>query len=580
MRINNLKIIFVCFFLVLIASFLQKQIFYFETYRLLSEKNRIRIRSIAAPRGLITDRKGVVLAGNRISFEVVVVPQEIKDSQLIFNLLSEVLNRPAEVLIENYKRNYVAPFAPVTIAEDITKEEAIHLEERSLFLPGVMVVTKPVRYYPLREASSHIIGYLGEINWQELHKLKPYGYRIRELIGKEGVEKTYNIYLKGENGGMQVEVDSQGRQVDILGYKPPKKGNDLQLTIDAKLQEKVYQLIKERKAAVTVIEPNTGEILAMSSSPSFNPNIFVNHGHQKEILSLLNNPQHPFLNRNIQATYPPGSLFKILIASAALQEKKIDRYTSFVCPGFFKLGNRTFACWDEEGHGRQTVIEAIKHSCNVFFYNTGLRLGVDLIYKYAQEFGFSQLTGIDLPFEAKGVVPSRQWKRQQLGQMWYKGETVIYSIGQGYLSVTPLQILRMVSAVANGGRIIKPYLVKKIGEVHAAEPSFRELRVNRENLDLVKKGMEEVTKSGGTGYRVAVEGLNIAGKTATAQTPQGEPHAWFSGFAPVQNPKVAVVVVLEHGGKGGLGAVDVAREIFSFIKENYNLNEANPFGKG
>ena len=578
MRINKLKIIFVCFFFILIASFLQKQIFSYPIYRILSEKNRVRICSISAPRGIITDRKGEVLAGNRISYAVAVIPQEMRNRQLTFNLLAQALNMTTEFITENYKRNYITPFAPVAVAEDISKEEAISLEERSLFLPGVIVITTPVRYYLLCEAASHIIGYLGEIDTKELHKLKPYGYRIKELIGKDGIEKAYNVYLKGEDGGIQVEVDNKGREVEILSYKSPERGNDIQLNIDSRLQQKVYQLIKNYTAAVTVMEPNTGEILAMCSSPAFDPNIFINRSRNKEIISKLEDPRFPFLNRNIQATYPPGSLFKILIALAALQEDKINRYTTFECKGSFKLGNRTFACWDEEGHGSQTVIDAIKHSCNIFFYNTGLRLGADLICKYAKEFGFSKRTAVDLPHETKGLVPSRQWKKQQFGETWYKGETVIYAIGQGYLSTTPLQVLMMVSVVANGGRIVKPYLVKRIGEIYVAEPGFRELKIDRENLEIVKEGMKEVTKDGGTGYRVAVGGLDIAGKTGTAQASKGESHAWFSGFTPADNPKVAIVVILEHGGKGGLGAVDVASGIFSFIKKNYNLDEDFPFG--
>ncbi len=577
MRVNKLKIIFVCFFFILIASFLQKQIFSYPIYRILSEKNRIRICSIPAPRGIITDRKGEVLAGNRISYAAAVIPQEMRNRQLTFNLLAQALDKPLEVIAENYKRNYITPFAPVAVAQDITKEEAISLEERSLFLPGVIVTTTPVRYYPLKEAASHIIGYLGEIDTEELYKLKPYGYRIKELIGKRGMEKAYNVYLKGEEGGIQVEVDNKGREVEILSYKFPERGNDMQLSIDSRLQQKVYQLIKNYTAAVTIMEPNTGEILAMCSSPAFDPNIFINHSKTKEIISKLEDSRFPFINRNIQASYPPGSLFKILIALAALQEDKINRYTSFECKGAFKLGNRTFICWDEDGHGRQTVIDAIKHSCNIFFYNTGLRLGVDLIYKYAKEFGFSKRTAVDLPHETKGLVPSRQWKKQQFGEAWYKGETVIYSIGQGYLTVTPLQILRMISAVANGGKIIKPYLARKIGEVYIAKPNFRELKIDRENLEITREGMKGVTRDGGTGYRIAITGLDIAGKTGTAQVSKGESHAWFSGFAPADNPKVAIVVILEHGGKGGIGAVDVARGIFSFIKKNYNLDEDFPF---
>lgn len=569
MRIHSLKIIVACCFVILAVSFFQKQILSYSHYKRLSEKNRIRVRSIAAPRGLILDKKGVVLAGNRISFDVAVIPQEMENQQATFALLEQTLNRPVENFLKNYKKNYTAPFAPVVIVKDITREEAIKLEERSIFLPGVIVMTTPVRYYPQREAASHFIGYLGEINSDELSRLKAYGYRIKEAIGKDGLEKNYDGYLKGEAGGVQIEVDNRGREVRTLGLKSPKKGNDIQLTVDSRIQQQVYELMKNYTGAVTVINPHTGEILAMCSSPGFDPNIFIERDNAA-ISSLLNNSKHPLLNRNIQAVYPPGSIFKILIASAALQEHKITRYTPFVCSGSFKLGRASFACWNDEGHGQQTVVDALRNSCNVFFYNTGLVLGVDLIYKYAEKFGLTRITGIDLPCETRGIVPNQDWKRRQLGQSWYKGDTVNYSIGQGYLCATPLQILRMVCVVANGGKLVKPFLVKKIGDVPVDEPAFEELGFDEKNLEVVRQGMEEVAKAGGTGHRVAVEGLSIAGKTGTAQA-NGGTHAWFAGYAPAKNPKIAIIVLLEHGGHGGLAAVDVARGMFSFIKENYDI---------
>ncbi|MFH1856894.1 MAG: penicillin-binding protein 2 [Candidatus Omnitrophota bacterium] len=573
MRINSLKFIVVFLFLISIFSFFHKQIISYPQYKTLSEKNRIRIRSIPAPRGLIFDRHSRVLAGNKILFSVAVIPQEVKEKQFVFNLLSDVLNKSADGLLKNYKKNYIAPFAPVIVADDISRETAIKLEERSLFLPGVIVATVPSRFYPLKEEICHVTGYLGEINSEELDKLKPYGYRIKELIGKDGIEKVYNSYLKGERGGIQVEVDNRGREVKILGYKAPEKGNDIQLTIDSRLQEQIYDALKEYTGAAIVINPNTGEILAMCSSPGFDPNMFIGDRDDKEINYLLNSSHRPLLNRSIQAVYPPGSIFKTLIAAAALQEGKINTATTIVCKGEFVLGKRSFACWDKDGHGEQTVIYALKNSCNVFFYTTGLLLGVDLIYKYAEEFGLTQLTGIDLPSESTGVVPNAEWKKQQLGQPWYAGETVNYAIGQGYLCLTPIQVLRMICVIANGGKLVKPYLVEKIGDVRIEKSGFKEVRVDKKYLDIVKEGMAKVANTGGTGYRVMVDGLQIAGKTGTAQTSQGKTHAWFAGFTPVDKPKIAVVVVLEHGGKGGLGAVDVARKAFLFVKENYDLEK-------
>lgn len=571
MKIRILKAISGLFFLILITALLQKQVFLYPAYRNLSEKNRIRIRSIDAPRGLIVDRFGEVLAENKISFEVSLVAQELKNKEVTFRLLSQILELSESRLEKNYKKNYQSPFVPVVVASGISKEKAIRLEEKSFSLPGVIVNTNPVRFYPLGAAAAHIIGYVGEISSVELSKLKPYGYKVQELIGKDGIEKNYNPYLKGEQGGVQVEVDNRGRQIRIIGFKNPEKGRDIQLTIDARLQEKIYQLIKDDQAAVTVMDPNTGEILAMVSAPSYDPNIFVSAKDNNEILSLLNDVSHPFLNRNIQATYPPGSLFKIPVSLAALEEKKIDIKTSFECTGVFSLGRGRFACWNEDGHGFQTVTEALKHSCNVFFYSTGLLLGVDLIQKYAKEFGFSEKTGIDLPHETEGFVPDSSWKRQKFGESWFEGETVIFAIGQGYLTVTPLQCLRVVCITANGGKLIRPFLAKRIGDVSVSKIYFKELSLNKKNLEIVKNGLEQVTKEGGTAFRIAIDGLDIAGKTATAQVNSGTSHAWFAGFAPADSPKAGVIVLMEHGGKGGLKAVDVAREIFLFIKENYDL---------
>lgn len=570
MRIRSLKVVVICCFVILAISFFQKQIISYSHYRSLSEKNRIRLRSIAASRGLILDRKGVVLAGNRISFEVGVIPQEMESQKVTFNLLAQTLNFPTSTFQKNYKKNYLAPFAPVVVTRDIAREEAIKLEEKSASLPGVIIMTTPLRYYPFGEAASHFIGYLGEIDSEELSRLKGYGYRIKELIGKDGLEKKYDTYLRGETGGVQVEVDNRGREVRTLGFKSPKKGNDIQLTIDSRIQQQVYELMKSHTGAVAVINPNTGEILAMCSSPGFDPNVFIER-NSRNISALLNNPKHPLLNRNIQAAYPPGSIFKILIAVAALQERKITRYTPFRCKGSFRLGGVSFACWNDEGHGLQSVVDALKNSCNVFFYNTGLLLGVDLIYEYGQRLGFDRITNVDLPYETKGILPNQEWKRRYVGQPWYKGDTVNYSIGQGYLSVTPLQVLRMVCVVANGGKLIKPYIVEKIGNVAAADLAIEEVPIDKKNLDVVKKGMEEAAKKGGTGHRIAIEGLSIAGKTGTSQVPKGETHAWFVAFAPSRNPKIAIVVFLEHGGKGGLAAVDVARGTLAFIKENYDI---------
>jgi penicillin-binding protein 2 len=571
MRISKLKITTIILFLFLLTGLVRIQVCKRHYYKNLSQDNSIRVVPIKAARGNIYDRNGKVLAESRLSFNVAAIPNDLISENETFNILSEILEMPVSFLKKRMKNNMVNSFSPAVIAEGISQEKAILIEEQKFQLPGIIIQAQPQRHYAHSESAAHVVGYVSQLNKEELRKLKPFGWRSVDLIGRTGIEKAFNSYLKGQNGGYQVLTDSKGRYLKVLGSKEPKKGKDIHLSIDADLQDYIYELLKDRKAAVTVWNPNNGKMLAIVSIPSFDPNIFVTLGlkENEEIKQLLSSDSYPLINRNIQAEYPTGSVFKIVTAIAALESQAIDQNTTLNCPGYFKLGGSSFRCWKETGHGQVDIIKGLKYSCNVFFYNIGLKVGVDDLVRYANIFGFGKKTGINLPGEADGLVPSKKWKQKTKGQPWYDGETVIFAIGQGYFLATPLQVLRMASCIANGGSLTFPQLVEKIEDVKIGQKTPQDLGFHKENIDLVRKGLEKVVSRYGTGTLAQIEGLDIAGKTATAQTSTGAAHAWFLSFFPTDNAQYAMVVFIEHGGSGGNVAAPIAKKIITYIKDNY-----------
>lgn len=543
---------------------------------MLSQKNHIRLVPLEGLRGTIYDRNGLALVDNRLSFDVIVFPQEIDDEDETFSRVAKVIGVPKQNLAAIMKTEYQAPFSPITIARDIDREKAFMLEEMKQDIPGVFVQPKSLRWYIYGEKAAHSIGYLSLINKEEFERLRDYGYSFRDLVGRAGAERVYDRYLKGQSGGMQLEVDATGRLVKTLGTKTPQKGEDITLTIDAKLQSYVSEVLAGKKGAIVVMNPHNGEILAISSSPSYDPNIFIDPNKNEVAAELLKSASHPMINRAIVGQYPPGSTFKIIVALAGLQTQKITENTTFNCGGKFHLGNIEFECWKEGGHGPQNLYEALIHSCNVYFYNLGRKLGPEVLAEYAQKFGLGKQTGIDLVGEGKGFVPTAWWKRTAKGENWYEGETVNYSIGQGYLSVTPLQMAEAISIFATEANAPRPHLIKKIGGVQIAEPKPKTINIPKDALKIMKDAMRQVVESDtGTGQRARVEGVKIAAKTGTAQDPQGEPHAWFVGYAPADNPKIAFAVLVEHGGKGGLVAADLTKQILVFIRDNTDILKGN-----
>ncbi|MBU1808340.1 MAG: penicillin-binding protein 2 [Candidatus Omnitrophica bacterium] len=551
-------------FILIIAGLFFNQVLLSGYYSKLSRNNSIRVIPISGTRGNIFDRTGRPLVTNRLSFDVAIIFQEIGDRRKLVNLLKRELGFSGAQIMSALEKAGNRPYEPVTIAEDIDKEKALALEESSFDVSGLIIETRSRRNYLYKHFGCHIFGYLGEVTANELETLKDYGYRMKDLIGRDGLEKYYESYLRGADGGIQVEVDSRGHQTRILGLKEPQSGQNLQLTIDMSLQLVCDKLLGDHKGAILVMDPRNGEILALASHPTFDPNTFVRSGTSQNRLKLLNDKVgRPMSNKAISGIYSPGSVFKIVTASAALEQKKITPYTRFFCSGSYNLGHTQFDCWKKGGHGPQNIVEGIMNSCNVFFYNTGRALGVDRLELYTRFFGYGKATGIDLTDEVKGIVPGKGWKRSHKKGAWYEGETLNYAIGQGYLSVTPIQVLNMISAIANNGNLVRPHLVRRVGANDLQNQKPKKIGLKDGTIREVRKGLfEAVNNESGTAKRSKPAGTIAAGKTGTAQNPQGRTHAWFCGFAPYNDPKLCLVVFLEHGGKGGLEPAEIARGLF------------------
>ncbi len=561
MRLGILYKIYLLGFLLLSARLFWMQVIHADYYKDQSTRNRIRLIELPAPRGTLYDRNGKIMVEDRVRYNLALIPQEVEDREDIFKVISQQLNIPVDSLRQDYRKGYRAPFAPVLLVSNISKEQGLSFEEKLFRLPGLLVETRPIRYYHNGQASAHVVGYLGEIGAEELERLKPYGYKVRDLVGRTGLEKSFDLQLRGENGGTQIEVNHRGRMVHVLGHRSPKRGKDLWLTLDAGLQEKASSLLAGRRGAVVALNPETGEILAMTSYPAFDPNAFLDSKRRGEVKEWLQQQSSPFLNRAFGA-YTPGSIFKIVTASAALQKGKINPQTSFECEGFLRLGTYSFGCWNGKGHGSENLFEGFAHSCNVYFFHLGLLLGPESLVEECQRWGLGRGTEIELAGEAPGLVPNRHWKWQVFHQPWYDGDTLNFAIGQGYLLMTPLQAARMISAVANGGKLVKPYLVKQVGSVEVAQPRSQTMGLDQKTVDAILEGLRRVIDDPtGTGQLALSSQVSIAGKTGTAETPDGASHAWFVGFAPVENPKIAFAVFLEHGGGGGYAAAPIGKQL-------------------
>ncbi|MBI4706975.1 MAG: penicillin-binding protein 2 [Candidatus Omnitrophica bacterium] len=560
-------------FIALAFGLVNLQVFHGVKYRQLSEKNCIRLFPQKGSRGKIIDRDGRVIVANRLSYDVLILPQNAKQREALLLKLSHLLGADYKDLKKAYREGLVSVSVPVTVARNINYKKAIALEELKFELPGMIIQPNPVREYFYGGLASHVLGYLNEIDRWRLTKLEDYGYKTKDIVGFGGVEEKYDYYLRQEEGGLSVEVDHRGRQVRLLGFRPPINGKDIQLTIDLRVQKIAENKLGKRKGSVILMEPFTGEIIAMASGPGFNPEVFIDK-QNSTISELFNNTDAPLLNRAIGCAYAPGSIFKSIIALAGLQERKINANTTYICQGKVLVGKKEFACWST--HGAQDLNSAIAHSCNSYFYKTGLLLGGDEIANYSSKFGLGKPTGFDLSYEIGGLLPSPLWKRLNKFQKWFDGDTANFSIGQGDLLVTPLQMARMTAVFANDGFLVTPHIVKSIAGKSPGNYSKKNhpLNFKQQNLDLVKQGFKSVVSlSSGTGNVLSGLGVEVAGKTGTAQAPPGQPHAWFVGYFPYKGSKLVICVFLEHGGPGYYSCV-VAKEIIEEMSKEGLFNEA------
>lgn len=567
--VARLSLIFSGLFLIVLLNLFIMQALKYNYYLGLSEKNRLRVIYLEGPRGRILDRNGVPLAENRLSFNCAVYPAEAKRTfSESVKILSGILGESPEEIEALYRRKKPGIFNTVLLAEDLSPPEAMAIEERLDVLPGFMVQTRPQRQYPLGEAAAHAVGFTGPMTEEEEEALENYGYRRADWIGRDGIEKSYESYLRGFSGGLQVEVNNRGRLIRPLGVQEPKVGRDVGLTIDARLQRVCQNLLKDQRGAILVMELQEGGILALNSSPTFDTNLFASSSGRKKVGRILIDSRAPMMNRAIQGRYPPGSIFKVITALAALDTQKMTAATQVECRGSLRVGKTTFPCWKESGHGPQALTEALAHSCNVFFYQSALLAGIDALAEKARAFTVDQLTGVDLPAEIKGFVPGKAWKRKQWNKPWYDGDTANVAIGQGDLQLTPIRALVMIAVIATEGEILKPHLVDKINGAKTAFRSAKHLASDPENVRAVRKGTNAVVNlESGTGRLARPARVRAAGKTGTAQSGQDKTHAWFVGYAPAEDPKVALTVFLEHGGRGGVAAAGVAKSVFDQLSE-------------
>lgn len=551
-------------FLVLVYGFVRLQVTNRIIYQQKSFDNSVRRIQVYPVRGLIRDRSGQILVDSRPCFSVAVIPKAVSKENLnhLINFLS--LN-PAEVKQE---LNKFFGFKPIMIAHDISAEQVIYLEENRLNMPGVLITVEPKRHYPENVHSPHVFGAMGEVSSTEqvLHT----SYEPGDLIGKSGLERTYDLDIRGLKGVEYRRVDATGRELgnyDINRNVVAIHGNDLYLHMEYRLQAFADSLFVDKRGALVAIDVRNGGILALVSKPDYDPRQLSGKIDPQIWKQLIENPGHPLYNRAVQSTYPPGSTYKIVTAVAALQEGIITPQWHASCPGYFKLGRRIIKCWNAKGHGTLDLEGAIKNSCNVYFAQLGLKIGLDNWAKYSKKFGFGAVSGIDLPNENSGLIPTPQYYDKVFGKNgWTNGNMANLAIGQGELLTTPLQMAKFAMILATKGVYRTPHLVDRIYNYFSHDflgfpvETKYVTGVSDEVYTIVRDGMREVM-TGGTGRLGKVTGIDMAGKTGTAQNPHGDPHAWFFGFAPFDYPEVAIAVIIENAGGGGANAAPIARQV-------------------
>jgi len=552
-------------------------------YQDLARDNRTRSIVLEPARGLLYDRNGELLANNIPSFQLYVSLEDVQDRDALMAQLPHYVDLNMETLADKLSPKYRR--GRVKIKSGLTLKEAALIESHRIELPGVAIQPEYERHYPLGTYASHVIGYVGEISEAQLKNPEFVDLQAGRVIGQYGVERTLDTHLLGETGQKVIEVDAFGYPKRSLSIQPPLAGDDLYLTLDIRLQRLAEDLLGEESGAIVALDPWNGDVLALASRPGFNPNDLSGGISQQAWQQLLQDSRHPLTNRAIQGQYPPGSTFKIVMAAALLETQAMTAEESLTCHGTFPFGKRVFRDWKRGGHGSVDLIKALAESCDVYFYKVGNQLGVDTIATYSRQFGLGSKTGINLPGERSGLVPSTEWKRKNRGEPWYPGETISIAIGQGFLSVTPIQMAKAVSIVATNGHVVQPRLLKGIRLRRTGnfkeEPALftHQLPISAKTFSHIKEGLAAVVTRG-TAKLAQSTIVSIAGKTGTAQVialkddddktetaKKHRDHAWFVAFAPVEHPKIAVAIIVEHMGHGGSAAAPLAKALIeAYIK--------------
>jgi penicillin-binding protein 2 len=569
------------------------QVLHHQDMASLADRNRIRLRRLPAPRGLVFDRNHRPLVDTRPSFDAMIVPEDSDN-------LSATIERLEKYTGSDHVADKIAdaeeegrpPYDPVTVAERLDWQQVVALETHQLELPGVSLEITPARHYLYGELAAHLLGYVGEVTKNDL--IQKADYHNGDQIGKFGLERVWESFLRGDAGGQEIEVDAVGRRLRVLKEIADKPGQSIILTIDLSLQQAAEQAMAGKNGAFVALDPNTGDILAMVSHPAFDPDLFGGAVKASAWKELITDPHHPLQNRVIQGIYPPGSTFKIVDAIAGLQEGTLQQGTSYNCPGGLWFGGREYHCWRKQGHGTVALHDAIVKSCDVYFYDVGQKLGVDRIAKWANKMGLGVKSGINLDHENPGTIPSSAWKQKRYHERWYPAETLSVAIGQGYVAATPLQMAQVAAQVANGGTRYRPQFVKSVeeldGQTARAYPPIVENRIaiNPAALATVKDAMADVVNgAGGTAHKAHLEDVVVCGKTGTAQVvggnaPTGESeggddktpdqfkdHAWFIAFAPKEHAQIAVACIIEHGGHGGSAAAPIVHDVMQRFFQLY-----------
>ncbi len=589
----------VCILLVFSLLFLRLmylQVIKGEQFRLLSEKNAVRLKSIKSSRGLIFDRNKKLLVDNRPSFNLKIVREDAGDVRKIVRKVADLIQIPFQELMDNVeKAGKRAFYKPVTLKNSISRDQLAVIEANKFDLPGIQIDIEPTRYYIYKKTAAHLLGYLGEINVSELKSGKYLNVKSGDSIGKYGIEKSFQKFLHGKRGGKQIEVDATGRIIKVLRTIDSVPGFDLNLTLDLELQLTAEKMLENKEGAVVAIDPNNGDILVMASNPSFDQNDFIGGISTKKWSKLISHPGKPMINKAIQAEYPPASTYKIVTSFAALEEEHIDINSTVFCPGFLKYGNRAYRCWKKHGHGNMNITDGLTQSCDVFYYQAGIKTGVDVLAQYAAGCGLGIKTGITLGNERRGLIPTSTWKKRRFNESWQGGETLSIAIGQGFNLVTPLQMAVLIAAVGNGGTLYRPRIVTTIENsdgkvVKKIEPEIKGgLPASKKNLEIVRNALLKVVQGDrGTARRIRLKDIEIAGKTGTAQVfsiKAGEEinpedlayslrdHAWFVCYAPADNPVIAISVMIEHGEHGSSAAAPVAGALIKQYTENYLIKK-------